>query len=494
MVRRAAQGVIGAGLGLVLALLSAGGGPAGGPAAAAVKAGSAHGTFARDGSVGPHLVDRGAPVAAGRTGPAQARASRPRLPLLEVRVAEHAGFSRLVFDWTWAVGYRVVKKGGRAIIRFNRGAWIDLQGLRASLPMYVTGIGASAGAEGLVVGLAVHEAARLRHFRIGTRVVVDVLKPAIAATRTAKPARPAKAFEVAPAPAVKSTAKEEKPASEPASEPAPETRAERKRAQSLESAGKTQSPEAAEPTNLIGPRLEGRINGGPVAVEWGKVRNVTRLSFAWREKVGAAVFTRAGFLWVVFDREASLDFNGLGRGRREGVGTFEQRPLAGATVVRFELTSGANPVVRRDGTAWVVELVNAESRPSSDIPVESRMEAPKGPRLFLSVADAGNAVEIRDPEVGDKFWAVPVAAAGRGVAVARVFAELQILATAQGVAISPLADGVKIRTLPNGVELTTAGGLRLSGGGPSPGQKAEQRNGAEYGGKAPAALSRTVLP
>ncbi len=41
---------------------------------------------------------------------------------------------------------------------------------------------------------------------------------------------------------------------------------------------------------------------------------------------------------------------------------------------------------------------------------------------------------------------------------------------------------------------STNGGLNLSGNGPPPVQKAEQRNDAEYKGKTPAALSHTVLP
>lgn len=485
MVGRAAQGMIGAGLGLVVALLAAGDGPA----VAAPEADDELGTFTRDGSVVLDLADRKAPGKAEETGTAQARASRPFRARLGVRVAEHKGFSRLVFDWMEAVDYRIAKEDGSAIIRFNRAASIDMEDLRANLPKYVTGVSASAGADGLVVRLAVNEAVRLRHFRTGTRVVVDVLKPATAARRSAKPARHVNAVE-APPPAAKPPATDEMPASKPA----PQAHAEEQRAAIHKPAGQTRRPGAAEPTDLIGPRLKGRLNAGQISVEWGNARNVTRLSFGWREKVGAAVFIRAGFLWVVFDHEASLGLDGLGRGRGKDVGRSEQRTLAGATVVRFEVASDANPVVRRDGTAWIVELVKGASRPSSEIPIESDMDAIAGPRLFLKVADAGNAVEIRDPEVGDKFWAVPVAAAGRGVGSARTFAELQVLATAQGVAISPLADGVKIRTLPGGIELTMAGGLTLSGDAPPAAQKAEKRNDAEFGGQTPAALSHTVLP
>ena len=45
---------------------------------------------------------------------------------VRVRVGEHPGFSRMVFDWPTQVHYRVERSGSRAKIIFDRPAKLDL--------------------------------------------------------------------------------------------------------------------------------------------------------------------------------------------------------------------------------------------------------------------------------------------------------------------------------------------------------------------------------
>ena len=410
---------------------------------------------------------------------------------LRVRFGDHNGFSRLVFDWSRNVGYRITKEAGIIIIRFDRPARVDLEALSAARPKYLAGISAANNGEGeLVVRLEVQETARMRHFRVGTRVVVDILKPHDPATAAKAgrpvnlPGRPAGA---AAKPATKSAggASETGSAKEPAGKsdgnaPAkafaglamapigrPSKQGGKNTAVAPAAEVAEEKPAAVSPIDLVVARLKINPGAGPVTVEWASSRDVTRLRFGWRQVTGAAVFTRAGFLWAVFDRPAVLDLRGRGGKRGRGVTRFEKRfsqsTVSGATVVRIRLGAKTHPIAKRNGTEWVIELRKEPGPLSEGIPLETHLAAITGPRLFFNVAGGGKALKLTDPEVGDQIWVVPVAEAGLGVGERRSFAELHILASAQGVAMKPMADGIEVRTLPKGIEMTKIGGLRLSG-------------------------------
>ena len=107
--------------------------------------------------------------------PAAAPAPAPREAVV-VRTGEHPGYSRMVFDWGRSVGYRLVRQGRRVVVRFDRAARIALAPIAGGhLPRLA---GAEATVEGggtrLVLTLA-EGGVRLRHFRSGTKVVVDLM-------------------------------------------------------------------------------------------------------------------------------------------------------------------------------------------------------------------------------------------------------------------------------------------------------------------------------
>ena len=111
---------------------------------------------------------------------------RIRVP---VRVGDHPGFSRVVYDWPGAVDYNVTHIGDQVIIRFDRIADFDLANLNASPPKHVYSAETEARGDTARVILVVDPMARLRHFRADLRIVVDALvDPATAETETPAPA------------------------------------------------------------------------------------------------------------------------------------------------------------------------------------------------------------------------------------------------------------------------------------------------------------------
>ena len=79
----------------------------------------------------------------------------------------------------------------------------------------------------------------------------------------------------------------------------------------------------------------------------------------------AAVFRRAGYLWVVFDQPGRPDFSVIEASNPQVVAGLEQIPSTAGTVIRMAILPGVNPHVERDGLAWVLELRAAELRPDA---------------------------------------------------------------------------------------------------------------------------------
>ncbi len=138
-------------------------------------------------------------------------------PRVALRAGSHADHGRIVFDWPSQVGYRVEEQDGRAVIRFAAPARLDLAGARRP-PRNVLGVEQEEDA--VVIRLA--PGARLRHFRLGNRIVVDALDAAPDRAAT-PPAAAAEAPPAAPAqgPAARREAARNRPAANDAA-PAPQ--------------------------------------------------------------------------------------------------------------------------------------------------------------------------------------------------------------------------------------------------------------------------------
>ncbi len=116
------------------------------------------------------------PPAAGQTVVEAPAASAPAAERIRVRVGNHPGFGRVVFDWPAPPAYAVEQLGeDRVRLRFDAAGTVDVpRSLRP--PRNVLGITATAGG----VEITMRPGARLRHFLHGPKVVVDLRDPAAA--------------------------------------------------------------------------------------------------------------------------------------------------------------------------------------------------------------------------------------------------------------------------------------------------------------------------
>jgi len=114
------------------------------------------------------LAGAGAAAAAGP--PAAAGA-------VEVRAGQHPGFTRVVFDWDRQVPYRARRVEGAVELRFAAAATPQLARLQRSPAPLLGGVSAATGAAETEISLAVGDGVTFRHFRLGNRVVVDLMRP-----------------------------------------------------------------------------------------------------------------------------------------------------------------------------------------------------------------------------------------------------------------------------------------------------------------------------
>ena len=412
-------------------------------------------------------------------------------PIIPARVGRHPRYERVVFDWPRRVGYRLNVADGRARVTFQAPGRIDVAALARRLPAGFKVTALAGATPGLTFDLPGDVS--VRGARLGPKIVLDFTRPGLAAKpkSTAKPPVPVKTKSAAKPPApVKTppaapakTAGAEQPASVP-SPAKPALASQPKTPQNASPSAKTPSGPAVKtaaktPTKALErPVVPARVTpdatflnmlplslirgpAQPIAIEREGQNLALRLD--WPRPTHAAVFARAGYLWVVFDEEVTFDLGRIAPADRRALTRIEQIPAVGGSALRVALTPGLNPRVRRDGNSWIVDLLAKQAAPPVALEINPQMLSTQGPRLFVPLASGvGGTVVLSDPTVGDRLLVAPLSLVGRGVEGFRRLVDMDLLATVQGIAVQPRIDGVTMKALPDGLVIGHPDGLRLS--------------------------------
>jgi tetratricopeptide (TPR) repeat protein len=398
------------------------------------------------------------------TTPAADKIAAKSSTVLPIRAGEHDDSSRLVFDLDQQRAYTVDTNGNDVHLHIAVSA--VLGPLPSELPSRLVSIDSSPAGSSLDISMHLADGDRIKHFRSGTKIVVDIFGPQVtAAARATAPVRnKSVAANVAGKPqpaAAPSTANDQtKPPANPqaaTARPTPlfATAQVIPPAPSLEEApvaADTAQSSNASAVASVGPRV-------PVSISHDN--DVTTIRFAWPKDVdpAAALFVRGGYLWAVFDRSGQLDFGGW----RKVDGVPENRRLpAGATAFRYKLPDNdLAPEVTKNGSDWVVSLNSDASRPQTpQIDVQTGGGLP--PRLFIKTNDAGSRVMVPDPETGTTLMVIPLRRLGFGIGAERRYADVRLLPTGQGIVVESLSDGVSADVGSTGISIASASGLNLT--------------------------------
>lgn len=101
-------------------------------------------------------------------------------PQVGVRVGNHPGYGRVVFDWPTQTSYQAESTGDGLVLRFAQPARVAVGGV-GMYPRNVTGL----SAEGDAIRIEARPGVRFRHFHHGPKLVVDILDAT--ATQAAAP-------------------------------------------------------------------------------------------------------------------------------------------------------------------------------------------------------------------------------------------------------------------------------------------------------------------
>lgn len=131
--------------------------------------------FFPDGPFGPQPAPAASTPAAPGAGTPTAGGDLTAVP---VRTGSHPDYNRVVFDWNRPVDYTLDRNAGQISINFSAGGRIDTSTATLSQVPHIGGIVAGAADAGRSSAqLSIPPTARMRHFRVGNKVVVDVFNP-----------------------------------------------------------------------------------------------------------------------------------------------------------------------------------------------------------------------------------------------------------------------------------------------------------------------------
>lgn len=397
-----------------------------------------------------------------------------------VRVGDHAGFTRVVFEFPGPVTHDITRDGPEVRLSFDRAASFDAVQLAARLRPFVDEL-ASRREERAAV-LRLRPGTNLVAFGLdGNKVVVDITRSAgleepaeLVPAAFSKPAR-ALLDETAPAPSAQAAARpalHREGSKERALANAPPSTGEREPERDEAGAGMAADGESQQGSSsgLI-PDDQPATGAGDVVrapssvvprFESSRSPEEIRLVFDWSEPVPAAVFARAGWLWIVFDRPTDLhDWPELDPSLAGLLGPVQQlRPeTAGiGTVLRTELRARLTASVERNGGSWHV-LLRPEPTPPHQVPL-LRLTHPSG--LLAEAAGSSSVVRVRDPVVGDMLDVWPILSAPKGLVERQRLVHADLLPTAQGLVVRPRTDATTVARVQQGLEIRSPEGLGVS--------------------------------
>ncbi|WP_417805774.1 tetratricopeptide repeat protein [Thalassospira lucentensis] len=428
-------------------------------------------------------------ITAAPTTPVQSETVEDQTPAarkLEVRVGRHPTFYRLVFDWPNRTDYELSGAQGSQNVAFGSPAQIDATAISRRLPEGVR-IRQSA-TNPLDVVIETTPPRSLRHFRSGNKIVVDVMgaqrAPSGAADdrRTASNEPSPTAPEAPPAPAAPTTTAADS-APEAPTTPAPSaagsaTNDDGPVTAADENPTATGANDPSSPDGLASDAVragETNTEGAPVAQQRESIgglkvtvdQNASEMSlnFPFGQPGGAAIWSRAGFLWMVFDVRANLDLDAVRQEAAQIVGVIEQIDSPYATVVRMTIPEGVGLYTNQnDAGDWRVTMQQGVLQPVEKLGPTIELDEQTRARLVVPLDEIGPTIPVEDPEVGDTLRVVTTAERGYGIENALNYPEFEVLPSVQGVVVAPMNETVQVTNRDDGraVIVTAEDGLNIS--------------------------------
>ncbi len=374
-----------------------------------------------------------------------------------VRGGEHSGYGRVVFDWPSPPAYSVESQGETHLVRLPRGANPAVETLRR-MPRNIASMRLVDGG----VEIILQPGARLRHFRIGPKLVFDALDAQAEAVRAVPPSAAAGARSTGnrpPGGAARERAAE--PASAPAMPVAPSQPTGTAPAVSPAPAA-AQAPlpmPAASPATPAARPMPVTVTEPPspappaVAVTWASAP----WTLPFPPETGAAMLRRGKEWLIIFDATPEVP---LAETPRPGI---RYQALPGGSLLTLD-DAQATPALRRQGARWALAAAPIDASAMERTPIFAVQDGSGS--LTMAAAGAQRVVSIQDPQSGLPMLVGTLRQDQARVPMGRQLVDLQLLETLLGVAVIARSDALVMRAGADRFVLGAEGGSRLALGTP----------------------------
>ena len=404
------------------------------------------------------------------------------------RAGTHPTFERIVFDTPRSVAYVVQREGTKVTITFPVAAKMDLRPLTKAKLTRARDF-TTDGTDKLAVHFVVDEKAVIKDFISDSAIVIDVMgantvaapnEPKVPPSLAVPIVEPKATVETTKTPIAEAKPTEATPAAAPSPAAAPTTPVEQNQAvapvvndEVSPKAGPALVPVAAAPaplapaaqiieassSEIIRPVLETVPKTKKPDLEIGFTPELVA-TLDPGTVTGAAIFTRGGYGYILFDRKLIFDLAALSDKKAPKV-ALELIDLRRTNGFRFVMPEGAEIRATRTDSAWQIYLSKQRNEISVSTALVAQPDFALGARMILPVPDAPEPVRFTDPVIGDDLIAVPLLET-QAFNIPRHMADFAVVPSAQGLVIKPRHEKVTVRAVSDGVEITAIGGLRLS--------------------------------
>lgn len=343
---------------------------------------------------------------------------------ITVRSGDHPTYSRVVFDWPRNVAYVAELAGDKLEITFSANAIPDFSAVRSNDPAYLSNPVYVEEGGNLKVTFDATRPGRVRHFRSGTKVVVDLM--------VGEGAQPTENVVANDAEDVVEETAPEEVADTDSDTPQPQIMASR-----------------AETDGDL--TIQGRSNN-----------DVFTIDYIWDVDVKASAFIRAGTLWVVFDKYTVANHNELGGVFNDRLMSASQLDEKSQTVLTYAIDPNQNARMIKMTNGWQLSLRSNVAVPQLPIEIGHQSISSVGENIFLMANELGNVINVQDPYIGDNLTIVTAGQSSQGVAEQNNYTEFNILKSAQGIALQLIADDIFVTRHETGVSVSGQNGLAVS--------------------------------
>lgn len=392
---------------------------------------------------------------------------------VQVRAGEHSGYSRLVFDWSEKVKYSVDSfSEDSLIVTFERYAPLDLSDTAATRLSYIRRVEQQDSPYGKTkVKLVISKGSHFRKSAIGSKIIIDVLKPEAAKPVSLAPAPPEKSPENSHKQELQQDILQKKK-----QEKAHETEVIEETRNHMEalhdSAGHhAEIPDPSEKDKTEEKTDAGTVNEnektalikevmkeppplvfGPDFEKSSSDRNNFKLfhphviTVSTTTALGVSVFVNNGYLWIVLDQSNMNIMPQISGKQKNQFKSFKTFPVTGGTVFRIELPIGAYVYTEGSGLVWRI-IVTPNQRKTRPVEVQRHFVGSgkiRNGSVSWIFPHISKIVEFKDPETGEKIITVPVFTSSEFAGEAIDFVDFKVLKSPAGITIIPNSDDLSV--------------------------------------------------